>query len=415
MPMRKIVSINSISAFVLCLFGSLLAAQPAYVYHEKGQALMKQNNYGGAISEFTNAINKDVTFFESYCERGRCQQALGKTDLALADFNKTVSLNPKYAPGFYYRGKLQQQLGKDNEAIADYTQAIKLNPDFPDSYASRGLLYARTGKTDLALADLNKAISYDAKDANLFFVRAGVYRDAKKYNEALADYSSCIKLNPARGDAHFEQGKIYAAQKNHLAAVNSYTQAIANKVTSEEVYRLRAESNMAQNKPAEAVKDYTQLIDVLKTKDLEIVRSRGNCYMQLANYPAAVKDFSRLITAKRDDIPALLARADANAKQGKTKYNMALTDYNAVLRIDAKNADALRGIARLHFANEKWQLAIDKLTEAIAIKAEAGDYYLRAQCYARLQNQKACCADITKAEQMGHPDAAKDKSKLGCM
>lgn len=415
MPMEKIISLNRIGAFLLCFVSGLMAAQPAYIYHEKGQALMKQNKYVEAIAEFDQALKKDATFFESYCERARCQQALGKTDLALADFNKTVSLNPKYAPGFYYRAKLQQQLGKDNEAIADYSQAIKLNPDFPDSYASRGLLYARTGKTDLALADLNKAISYDAKDANLFFARAGVYRDIKKFNEALADYTTCIKLNPARGDAHFEQGKIYAAQKNHAAAVSSFTLAIANKVNSEEVYRLRAEANMAQNKPAEAVKDYTQLIDVLKTKDLEIVRSRGNCFVQLANYPAAVKDFTRLITAKRDDIPALLARADANAKQGKAKYNIALTDYNAILRIDDKNTDALRGIARLHFANEKWQLAVDKISEAILIKAEAGDYHLRAQCYARLQNQKACCADLAKAEQMGHPDAAKDKAKLGCL
>jgi tetratricopeptide (TPR) repeat protein len=405
---------KSFATLLLLLVTVTLIAQPAYIYHEKGQALFKQNKFTEAILEYDKAIKTDATFFESWCDRGRCQQALGKTDLAMADFNKTIALNPKYAPGFYYRGKLQQQLGKSNEAIADYSQAIKLNPDFPDSYASRGLMYAASGKTDLALADLNKAISYDAKDANLFFARAGVYRDAKKFTEALADYATCTKLNPARGDAYLEQGKIQAIQNNHAAAVTSYTQAITNKVNTEEVYRLRAASNMALSKPAEAVKDYTQLIDVLKTKDTEIIRRRGECYVQLANYPAAVKDFSRILTTKRDDIPTLLARADANIRSGKTKFNAAMADYNAILRIDARNTDALRGIARIHFESEKWQLAIDKLTEVISIKGEAGDYYMRAQCYARLQNQKACCADITKAEQMGYPEAAKDKMKLGC-
>ena len=44
----------------------------------------------------------------------------------------------------------------------------------------------------------------------------------------------------------------------------------------------------------------------------------------------------------------------------------------------------------------------------------AEDYDLRGKANFKLSNKKGACEDFNKAEQMGFPDAAKDKMSAGC-
>ncbi len=396
------------------VFPVILLAQPAYVYHEKGLKLFGEEKYVEAIAQFDLAIKTDATYFEAYLDRGRANMQLGKNDLAMADFVKTTQLNSSYAPGFFYKAKLGAQLGNDQQAIADYTQSIKLNPDFSESYVNRGMLYVKTGKTTEALADFNKAIAMDGKNAEVFYQRGVLYRDMNKQTEALADFTKAAQLSPAMGKAFFEQGKIHAAQnKNDLAAAE-YSKAITLNVTGEDIYRRRANVYIAMGKDAEAIKDLSVIIDQLRSRDAGVYRQRGELYAKQKNYPFAIRDFNKALTFKKDDIPTLLARAAANYAQGKTKYLAAETDFKKVLTLDANNAGAARGLAKIYFEQEKWQLAVDQLSVAIKTAPTAEDYDLRGKCHFKLNNKKAACEDLTKAEQMGYPDAAKDKLNAGC-
>jgi tetratricopeptide (TPR) repeat protein len=396
------------------LLSTAAIAQPAYVFHEKGLKLFNDKKYVESIAQFDLAIKADATYFEAFLDRGRANMALGKNDLALADFSKTIQLNPKYAPGFFYRGKLNAQLGKDQPAIADYSEAIKLNPDFTDSYVSRGMLYVKTKQQQPALADFNKAVSLDAKNAAVFYQRGLLYRDMNKTAEALADFSKAATLDPANGNAFFEQGKIHATQNKNDLAVTEFTKAISLGIAGEEIYRLRAKANTALGKTDEALKDYAQLIDVLHTKDAEIHRMRGEIYAQQKNYPFAIRDFNKALALKRDDIPTLLARANANYAQGKTKYAAAEIDFKKVLTLDANNAAAARGLSKIYFEQEKWQLAVDQLTVVIKNGATGEDYDMRGKCYFKLGNEKGACEDFNKAVQMGFAGATKDKQNAGC-
>lgn len=399
---------------LLVCFTTVAFAQPAYVYHEKGQKLLNEKKYVEAIAQFDLAIKADATYFEAYLDRGRANWELGKTDLAMADFNKTVQLNPKYAPGFFYRAKLNAQLGNNTQAIADYSDAIKCNPDYAESYANRGVLYVKTNQQTLALADFNKAISLDGKNAEIFYQRGLLYRDMNKPTEALADFAKVVALDATMGKAFFEEGKIHASQNKNDLAVAEYSKAITLGVTGEEIYKRRAQANMALGKTEEALKDYSYLIEQLRTQDVEIIRGRGDLYAKQKNYAYAIRDYNKALGFKRDDVPTLLARADANYQQGKPKYGAAEIDYKKVLTLDPNNVTAARGLAKIYFEQEKWQLAVDQLTVAIKNNPTGADYDLRGKCYFKLNNKKSACEDFSKAEQLGDKDAPKDKLNAGC-
>lgn len=402
------------SLFTLLLITGVLFAQPAYVFHEKGQKLFNDKKYTEAIVQFDLAIKADATYFEAYLDRGRANVELGKTDLAMADFSKTISLNPKYAPGYFYRAKLNAQLGNDQPAIADYTEAIRLNPDITESYVSRGMLYVKTNQQTAALADFNKAITMDAKNAEVFYQRGLLYRDMNKLTEALADFTKATTLSPAMGRAFFEEGKIHATQKKNDLAVAEFSKAITLGETGEAVYKCRANAYLALNNDAEALKDLSYLIEVLHSKDADVFRSRGDLYSKQKNYPLAIRDYNRALTFKKDDIPTLLSRADCNYAQGKTKFAAAEIDFKKVQSLDANNVAAARGLAKIYFDQEKWQLCADQLTTVIKNGATGDDYDMRGKAYFKLNNKKGACEDFSKAEQLGNKDAAKDKLNAGC-
>ncbi|MDQ3110239.1 MAG: tetratricopeptide repeat protein [Bacteroidota bacterium] len=391
-----------------------ILAQPAYIYHEKGKKLFDQGKYLESIVQFDLAIKADATYFEGYLDRGRANQALGKNELAMVDYIKTTQLNAKYAPGFFYKAKLNAQLGNDQLAITDYTTAIKLNPDYLDSYVNRGMLYVKTKQTENALTDFNKAISLDAKNAEVVYQRGILYRDMKKQTEALADFTKAVTLNPNMGKAWFEQGKIHASQNKNDAAVAEYSKAVTFGFATEELYRAKGAANTALGKNDDAIKDYSMVIEQFHSKDADMYRVRGELYAKQKNYPFAVRDFNKALALKKDDIPTLLARADATIAQGKTKYIQAETDYKKVLTLEANNVRAARGLGKMYFEQEKWQLAADHLSIAIKAGGTAEDYDLRGKANFKLNNKKGACEDFSKAEQMGFPDAGKDKLSAGC-
>lgn len=405
---------KNVLLFFAFLFPAFLAAQPAYVYHEKGKKLLADGKYAESIVQFDLAIKTDATYFEAYLDRGRANESLGKKDLAMADYIKTTQLNAKYAPGFFYKARLNAQNGKDPEAIADYSTAIKLNPDFGESYVNRGMLYVKTGQPENALADFNKAVLIDGKNAEVFYQRGILYRDMKKQTEALADFTKATTLSPAMGKAFFEAGKIHAAQHKNDVAMGEYSKAITAGFATEELYREKGNCNVALGKNDEAIKDYSMVIEHFHSLDAGMYRTRGELFAKQKNYPAAIKDFNKALTLKKDDIPTLLSRASANVAQGKTKYMQAEVDYRKILSIEPNNVAAARALGKMYFDQEKWQPAADNLSIAIKGGATAEDYDLRGKANFKLNNKKAACEDFSKAEQMGFPDAGKDKMSAGC-
>ena len=73
---------------------SLGYSQPAEEYFNRGNAKSDQNNYKGAIVDYTNAIeiNPKNAFF--YYKRGFAEYCLQNYNDAIADHSKSIELDP---------------------------------------------------------------------------------------------------------------------------------------------------------------------------------------------------------------------------------------------------------------------------------------------------------------------------------
>jgi tetratricopeptide (TPR) repeat protein len=155
-----------------------------------GDAEMKRNNAGPAMSAYDCAADKDKTNAEVYQRKARIWMRASKFDLAEADINKGLKIDPNFAPlykdlvevymqdGKYnlVTGVLEKYIplaGKDFDArlrfckflayqAKDYTRSIaeskKLLADAPDFFvANRWIAWSAFEKAQLIQADSMKA------------------------------------------------------------------------------------------------------------------------------------------------------------------------------------------------------------------------------------------------------------------
>lgn len=170
----------------------------------KGQTYMKQEEYGKAVSHFSESIrlnpnnlhaytlrgmahtelikkhednfNKINKLLESepenpnlYNRRGVVYSKLGEYDNAAQDFTTAIRLAPKEAKGYFNRAYMMFHKQEYDKAIVDFDKAIQLDPQYASSYYGRGYAYFRKGQFKAAEEDRSRAIQLDSKIARLTY------------------------------------------------------------------------------------------------------------------------------------------------------------------------------------------------------------------------------------------------------
>lgn len=155
----------------------VLADDPAAYYIGLGDARFATNDFPGAITIYTCAINN----------------------------------LPEYAPLYVSRGYAYAALLDDERAAADYEQALLLDEALTEAYVNRGILYIRQGNFGLALADFDIAIALNPDDAVALHNRGVAHAAEKNYDFALADFQAALELDPDYAAPYASIAAVYSA------------------------------------------------------------------------------------------------------------------------------------------------------------------------------------------------------------
>jgi tetratricopeptide (TPR) repeat protein len=395
-----------LSAFLIS-FNFILNAQPAYVFHDKGVEKLDAKNYVEAIKDFDLALQKDKNHAPSYCDKARAEAEIGKREEALKNFEQAIKLKSDYTEAYYYRALLYYKI-KDDKAIDDFSKTIQLSPKNTDAYLKRGMCYFAKKQEQDALKDFNKAIELKCNNIDVYYLRGKLLAQKGNTSDALLDFNEVIKNNPTHSEALLQRGKIYLTQKKFEAALKDLNACVANRLSSEEIYATRAACYMQMGKLDDALKDYATLIDIFKTKDIEVYFMRANANFKKNDLAAALKDCNKMLALNRESAAAYLLRGKIYLQQGKSKYTPAMNDFKKVCELEPKNIEAWSKRGDLLFKTAKYNEAIEALNTCIELKSDAEFYYTRSKCYYKSNNKKACCADLQKASDMGNREAKKD-------
>jgi len=112
---------------IFCLFITTLAySQTAEDYYNSGLDKYDQQDYKGAILDYTKAIELNPKDSEAYYNRGTAKHKLQDYRGATQDYNKAIELNPKDSEAYYNRGLAKILLEQKDNSCLDLSKAEEL-------------------------------------------------------------------------------------------------------------------------------------------------------------------------------------------------------------------------------------------------------------------------------------------------
>lgn len=394
--------------FFFQLIGISSFAQPAYIFHEKGEEKFKAGNYLDAIKDFDQAIKASVNNFESYLLRGKSYDKLGDKKHAIENYNLAIKYNPNYTDAYYSRALFEADAGDEKSALGDFAVVLKLNPNYLEVYNYRGLMYVHSGKSEAGMNDFKKAIELNTSNPEVYINMAHLHLKENKINEAETDFTKGIELKPAYANTYFERGKIFLSQKKYKQAAEDFSAALLKGYQKEELFQFRYQVYENLGDVNSLFKDLSTLIDQYKSKDANVYVKRGSIFSSKQDVANALKDFAKAISFDHENGQVYLQRGHLYFKQGKSKIPLAMMDYKKAEELNTTDYELYINSSKTLFDGQKFDLALHDFTEAIKIKPTADLYYKRSMCHYKVGNKKSCCEDVKKAVEMGSLEAKKD-------
>ena len=137
---------------------SVLTADDFFI---RGGKKSENQDYKGAIADYTQAIKLNPNYEEAYLKRGYNYSLLRNYSNAIADYNRAIKLNPNYEEAYIKRGYSRSNFKDVKGAIADYTQALKINSINSETYLIRGLAWNQLKDYKKAIADYNRVLQFE--------------------------------------------------------------------------------------------------------------------------------------------------------------------------------------------------------------------------------------------------------------
>jgi tetratricopeptide (TPR) repeat protein len=159
-------------------------------YLKSGLSKGSLEDYRGAITDFTKAIEIDSKNDDAYYNRGFSKSKLGDYRGAIADYTKAIEIDSKNDVAYYNRGIAKGSLEDYRGAIADFTKSIEILPR-NQSYTLRGSAKSELEDYRGAITDFTKAIEIDSKNVTAYY-----YRGIAKIKLGQLD-SGCLDLSKA--------------------------------------------------------------------------------------------------------------------------------------------------------------------------------------------------------------------------
>jgi tetratricopeptide (TPR) repeat protein len=136
---------------------SNISSVKSFDYFMSAVEKLNQNNFKGAINDFTEDIRSHPHHALAYRDRGFARRKLGDDRGAIGDYDQAIRLHPNNADAYYSRGVSRYNLQDRQGAIKDYSQAIRLNPNFANAYYNTGIARHRLGDRQGAIKAFRQA------------------------------------------------------------------------------------------------------------------------------------------------------------------------------------------------------------------------------------------------------------------
>jgi tetratricopeptide (TPR) repeat protein len=147
---------------------------------EEGIKKQEQEDYAGAIADYTKFLKIYPDRLEAYSNRGFAKAMLNDLQGAMADFDRAIELAPRNADAYNGRGNVNAMAGNLTASIRDFNRAIRYDRNFADAYYNRAIGRHDLGDRRGAKLDFSQAAKLFQRQQDL-----GGYYQAREWIDKL--------------------------------------------------------------------------------------------------------------------------------------------------------------------------------------------------------------------------------------
>jgi len=306
----------------------------------------------------------------------------GEADEAF--YNRVLLLDPKNVQVLYQLAESYRVAGQNVQAEAQYSKLLEIDPNFVAGWVSRGdnamamQLYSRAAEF------FQKALELQPGSTTLKLKLAEAYVKNKQYDEAKPILEEVLKAEGENATALVLMGDLLMGQGKPAEAVNYYTKAWQKSPTADVQLKL-AQALTAAGRTDEALRRYQDLIQ-RSPYNAQARLSYGDLLLAQGQKDKALEEFQnalrfagdvetreqaarRIVDLKPDDIATRFRLAGYLREQ--YKYDGAISQYEAILKLDPQNIDALIGLGDCYVPKTQYDRALDYYDQALALATTA--------------------------------------------
>lgn len=291
-------------------------------YSLRGYDRSFMGDYGGAIEDFTKAIELDPGEATNYRRRGGVLFAQRSYKDALTDFQAAAELDPSDAYALFGEAAAAMASGgvySHDDVISLLDEAIRLEPGMAYAYDIRGMVRFEIGDFSGAEKDFESAIMLGLCGWDIFFKRGDARHGLSRKNAAKSDYLKSLRMSPPSAPdvlvAHIymQLSCIAGDQRDRREAIQWLSKAIYHCPNDAGKYRLRGlySASLAvetgdRKYNTDAVNDFTVAI-ALDPDHAATYGFRSEQWEELGQWGKAIADLHHCKTLKSIKNPHYLS------------------------------------------------------------------------------------------------------------
>jgi tetratricopeptide (TPR) repeat protein len=226
----------------------------------------KQKKYKEAVADLDANLVEEPKNAAVYELRGEALFMLKQNAEAMHSFEKAIELQPRSPLPYMDRARVRAETNDTNGALEDLQTALSMQPDNPMVLLARARIYQKMGENAKAKDDVDRAMK---QDNEAFFLQELVMKrglqaligsDARDYSDVISDLEELTKVAPKNAHLLFQLGEFYSVSKKSEKAIEKFTASLAVDDSDEQVLRARGDAYLNIGKHGEAVKDYEKAL-----------------------------------------------------------------------------------------------------------------------------------------------------------
>ncbi|MCM0081586.1 tetratricopeptide repeat protein [Geomonas sp. Red32] len=205
------------------------AEKNTYLYHyQMGQSFYAENNFTGALQEFTEAEKISAKEPELLNLLGLAYFRKGLFELAEKKYLRALKLKENYSEARNNLGVDYLEMKRWDAAIAQFKQVQEdiFYADQGSAAINLGLAYFGKGDYDQALAELRGSVSKNPSDPRARLNLGRVYFALNRTELAIEQYKKAVSLNSSYAAAYYHLGLAYMKQNESREAREAFREVV---------------------------------------------------------------------------------------------------------------------------------------------------------------------------------------------